>query len=214
MSACRTRRGKAFVEIPLLRAGFAALSRAAADGDLDAIRGEYGELRKAIAVHQLHEDEVFFPMLDEQFDGAVRDAGLRETHVAEEERQAAFEAALASNDLAAVRSALEAWAAPFEAHLVHEEEVMMPLTQKVAPTLEGRAAAVGRILDADWRALEVDHLPYVVRTLGTTKPYGPVRMFVAALQVSAGERYTRLAPIVDRWLPGGVADMLRVHGHL
>lgn len=91
---------------------------------------------------------------------------------------------------------------------------MMPLTERVAPTLDGRAAAVREILDVDWAALERDHLPYVVSTLAATKPYGPVRMFVAALQAAAGDRYGELSPIVVASVPAATAEMLRGHGHL
>ena len=197
-----------------LRAGFATLATAAEAGELDTVRDEYARLRRVIEVHAAQEERAFFPLLDRLFDGAVAKAGLRDAHAREEAHQQAFEAALAGDDAAAVRQALSAWSGSFETHLVDEETVMMPLTQKVAPTLEGRAAAVGDILAVDWQALKDDHLPYVTASLAANKPYGPTRMFVSALQIAAGDRYAELAPIVAASVPAAVGDQLRVHGHL
>jgi len=197
-----------------LRAGFARLVAHAESGDLPAVQQEYDGLRPVLVLHAEHEEQVFFDLLDERCDGAVEAAGLRDAHVREEGHQQAFEAALAARDLAGVREALAGWASSFEEHLAHEEEVMMPLTQRVAPTVEGRAAAVGTILDVDFDALKSDHLPYVVHTLATTKPYGPTRMFVAALQAAAGPRYAELTPVLRRALPEALQGQLQAHGHL
>lgn len=197
-----------------LREGILALQAHADDGDLAAVNDEYVRLRAVIDIHAAQEEGRFFPLLDELFDGAVAKAGLREAHEREESHQAAFEGALAVRDVRAVREALAAWAVSFEAHLADEEAVMMPLTQRVAPTLEGRAAAVRTLLEVDWDGLRTHHLPYVVRTLAATRPFGPTRMFIAALQLAAGERYGELAPVVEDALPAALRDQLSALGHL
>ena len=97
--------------------------------------------------------KTLFPMLDGGFDQAVERAGLREAHVQEAGHQRTLEAALAQEDLMAARAALSTWAPSFEAHLVDVEDVMMPLTERVAPTPAGRAAAVKAIMDVDWQGL-------------------------------------------------------------
>lgn len=91
---------------------------------------------------------------------------------------------------------------------------MMPLTQWVAPTAEGRAEVVGKIMSLDWEALKSAHLPYVVEQLSETKPYGPLRMFVAAVQAASGDRYSDLEPVVRSALPAQKVELLQGHGHL
>lgn len=197
-----------------LRSGFTALREAAAAGDLTVARSSFEALRAVIDLHALQEEEVFFPLLDDKFDGVVRQAGLREAHVREHAHQRAVETALARGDAASAHAAIEGWAGSFETHLQAEEDVMMPLTEKVAPTLEGRAAHVRQILEVDWRALKSTQLPYVLGELGRTKPYGPLRMYVAALQVSAADAWSELEPIVRATLSDTQIAQLTAHGHL
>ena len=197
-----------------LRAGFQSISEAARDGDLDEARARLNRLRGVIALHARQEEEVFFPLLDRLFDGAVDKADLRTAHLREDDHEAAVDAALDAGDVAMVTAALEAWGPDFENHLAEEERVMMPLTQKVADTLEGRAAAVREIMSLDWDGMIDVQLPYVLESLSTTKPYGPLRMFVAALQVSASDRYAEIEPVIRGSVDAGKASMLQEHGHL
>jgi iron-sulfur cluster repair protein YtfE (RIC family) len=197
-----------------LRDGFAQLKSAADDGDFDRAASSFTELLDVIDLHKEQEERVFFPMLDELFDGAVANAGLRENHVNEDAIAVRVDVALEARDLATLQQALTEWAPSFEAHLFEEEEVMMPLTERVAPTLEGRAAAVHEILAVDWERLKTIQIPYVVRSLSATKPYGPLRMFVAALQVAAGDEYGGLEDHIRSALPEEKVAMLVEHGHL
>lgn len=197
-----------------LRDGFSQLSAAAAAGDFDRAASSFTELLDVIDLHKEHEERVFFPMLDELFDGAVAKAGLRENHVNEDAIAVRVDVAIEARDLATLQQSLTEWAPSFEAHLFEEEEVMMPLTERVAPTLEGRAAAVHEILAVDWERLKTIQIPYVVRSLSATKPYGPLRMFVAALQVAAGEEYGGLEECIRSALPAEKVAMLVEHGHL
>jgi hemerythrin-like domain-containing protein len=192
-----------------LRDGFTRLREAASAG-VDEAREAFAALSPVIALHAAQEEQVFFPLLDERFDEVVRKAGLREAHAREHALQGALEDALARGDLDATRAAVEAWTSSFEAHLRDEEEVMMPLTEK----LEGRAGHVRRILEVDWAALKRDHLPYVTRSLARTKPYGVVRTFVSAVQASAGDGWAELEPIVRAGLLDPQVAQLTEDGHL
>lgn len=196
-----------------LRAGLSTLLRHAGAGDLEAVRGEYATLRRVIEIHAAQEEKSFFPLLAGRFPEDFDLSVMLAAHEREEALQEAFEGALDADDLAAVQKVLADWADSFEQHLVDEETVMMPLTQRVAPDLEGRAAAVRDILHVDWEALKGEHLPYVVASLAANKPYGPVRMFVAALQHAAGDRFSELAPVVLSSVSDDVGAKLRAHGH-
>ncbi len=198
-----------------LRAGFAEVRAAIAAGSAPAeVRETYGALRRALELHAAQEEQVFFPVLDERCGGAVREAGLRDAHEREEAHQLAFEAALAEGEQRAMAATIEAWAPSFEAHLADEEAIMMPLTHKTADTAEGRALVVRRIMETDWEALKRDQLGYVVASLSRTKPFGPLRMYVAAVQVAAGSAYGELEPIVRAALPAEQLQKLTSLGHL
>lgn len=198
-----------------LRVGFAELGGAIESGDLAGARERHAALTTVIALHAAQEERVFFPLLDERFDKAVAEAGLRDLHVREHGLESAFASALASGDLAAAGEAFTAWNQSFEDHLKREEDVMMPLTEKVDPTLEGRARAVKSIMDLDWERLKSVQLPYVVSALARTKPLGgPVRMFVSAVQTSAAGSWGELEPIVRASLSAEQASQLAAWGHL
>lgn len=154
------------------------------------LRAVYDETRRCIEVHASIEERGFFPLLDRLFDDVALQAGFRDEHAEEEARHRAilssFEALDAGLDGAGRELAwqLSVWEREVETHLVHEEEVMMPLTQRVADTLDGRAEAVRAIIDTDRANVEAVLVPWVASRLEATKPFGPVRMFVSALQVS------------------------------
>lgn len=197
-----------------LRSGFAAVHAAANAGDLEIAAAQWHALCAVIALHMKQEETSFFPLLDRLFDQAVAKANLRDTHERELAHEERVEAAIEAQDRAALVAALDAWAPDFEAHLAHEEEVMMPLTDRVATTPEGRAAAVNEILNVDWEALRTSQLPYVAHALASTKPYGTVRMFVSAVQAAAGGKYEELQPVLRDALPAEMVAMLVEHGHL
>ena len=69
-------------------------------------------------------------------------------------------------------------------------------------------------MEVDWAAMKEVQLAYVVERLAETKPYGPLRMFVAAVQLAAGDAYPELEPIVRDALPADKVEMLTAHGHL
>ncbi len=197
-----------------LRAGFSDVQTAAAAGDIDAARTEFDALRGVIEIHAKQEEQVFFPLLDELFEEVVTKAGLFDAHDREEQHFVAVESALADGDLERVVAELDRWTSSFERHLVEEEDVMMPLTQRVSDTLEGRAAAVREIMESDWEGLRLNHLPYVVAALSRNKAYGPLRMFVSAVQVSSGDRFGELEEVIRSSVTAEQESMLKQHGHL
>lgn len=75
---------------------------------------------------------------------------------------------------------------------------MMPLTEKAADTVEGRGAVVQSIWTVDEAGFADAMLPIVLRKLEATKPFGPVMMYVKALQMSASPaQYERLLPVIE-----------------
>ena len=192
-----------------IREGMNDLQKAASELEqgptaLSKVQSTLAELRRCILLHAKQEDERFFKILNELFDGVVDKAGIPREHEVDikdvrtvEERLAEFGAGRAT--AAAVREALNHWVAAAEAHLVHEEEVMMPLTEKVADAVEGRAAAVHRILSVDLDEYRAHQLPYVTRQLSRAEQPGKLRMYVAALKlVASPEEYATYSGLIAR----------------
>ena len=108
------------------------LAPLAAEGDVAGFAKAWSAYTAAIAVHAAMEDGVegagggSAAMLDHYFDGAAGAAVFKEEHVREHAGQRTVTAAIAEGP-AALRAAFEAYRALAEAHLKHEEDVMMPL---------------------------------------------------------------------------------------
>jgi len=147
----------------------------------------------------------FFPLLDRRFENAADKAGLWDEHMNDDAQQATIHATLQELEdylepavterlVAAVRT----WTGYCDAHLMHEEEVLMPLTQEVHHTVEGRAEAVRDLIESvPSDDLNVSLLPYVLHQLDANKPFGPLRMFVESLKVSLPvERFEGLDPLL------------------
>ncbi len=182
----------------------AALEAAPSAEAAAALGGRFDEVRRCIDVHAAIEEKGFFPLLDERFDGAASGAGFLAEHETDLADQRAIGDAVAAcrehpgaATVEPLAAAVRGWLERCERHLVHEEEIMMPLTQRVHETVEGRADAVGRLIDTVPAAeLEGALMPYVLTRLEATKPFGPLRMFVEAVKISTGpERFAALAPL-------------------
>lgn len=112
------------------------LAPLAAAGDVAAFAKAWKGYCAAIAVHAAMEDGVdgagggSTAMLDHYFDGAAGAAVFREEHVHEHAAQRSVTAA-AGEGPAAVRAAFEAYRVVAEAHLKHEEDVMVPLVMRL-----------------------------------------------------------------------------------
>ena len=182
---------------------------------LDAVRASLEELQRGIALHALQEEQGFFPLLDARFDAVATQAGFFAEHEAEHARFDALDAAVAAAGdasapaAASLLEAVRAWADANEAHLKHEEGIMMPLTQRVADTLEGRAAAVRGIIDAaDAEATAAWQVGWVLSRLHTHRPFGKVRMYVAALEATHAADLHRIQPAIRAALPPAMVAKL------
>jgi hypothetical protein len=113
------------------------LAPLAAAGDVAGFATAWGDYCAAIAVHAAMEDGVegagggSAAMLDHYFDGAAGAAVFKEEHVQEHAGQRAVTIALAEGP-DAVRAAFATYRVTAEAHLQHEEDVMMPLVRLLA----------------------------------------------------------------------------------
>lgn len=173
-------------------------------GDAKGLGDEWRTFQRGLAVHMAMEDKFMFALLDEVGAGAISAAGVPAEHVEDMRLARAVDAALAANDLGALRSAWPAWRDDHLHHLTHEEDVMMPLTMKTAPTPEARArvfhdrvlAPSEKLPDFDW------YIGWVVRMLsgqGTAAQPASiaVRVFAWGLQHACSPaQWRRLAPIV------------------
>ena len=112
------------------------LAPLAAAGDVDGFAAAWENYRAAIAVHAAMEDGVdgagggSTAMLDHYFDGAAGASVFKEEHVHEHAAQRLVTAALAQGP-AALRAAFDAYRVVAEAHLQHEEDVMVPLVMRL-----------------------------------------------------------------------------------
>jgi Hemerythrin HHE cation binding domain len=105
-------------------------------GDLANFAAAWDSYCAAIAVHAAMEDGVdgagggSAAMLDHYFDGAAGASVFKEEHVHEQSHQHAVTVAIGEGG-AALRTAFDAYRTAAEAHLKHEEDVMVPLIMRL-----------------------------------------------------------------------------------
>jgi hypothetical protein len=176
-------------------------------GDMVAFAIAWQAYVQAIAVHAAMEDGVecagggITAILDLYFDGAVNAALFRAEHADEHELQDAVTRALPLG-AAALRDAWGPYRACAEAHLQHEEDVMMPLVARLPQ--EGKAG-----LFAEWCVSAgmahggfdtfVAHGVASLAAFGSTKnsPTGATRVFVHSLKaVCSTAQWAQLLPTV------------------
>ena len=145
----------------------------------------------AIAVHAAMEDGVAgagggsAAMLDHFFDGAAGAAMFKAEHVDEHAMQHAVTDAIPSGPIA-VRKAFAAYRAVAEAHLKHEEDIMMPLVARLpqpkAPLFAHWCLTAG-IAHGNFDHF-VAHGVQSLSAFGSAKntPVGATRVFVHALK--------------------------------
>ena len=168
-----------------------------------AVASAWKELREFIDVHMRTENELFFPLLDSQFDGVVTKEGLLDEHVSDSKEQAELTAvidALVANPSAESAAAAKAKVEEFHKHhlkhLEHEEKVMMPLARKLEPKA-ARPAMVHKLLTLDFEGYLHKIISPNVREMGNRNPYPSTRMLVWALQRSlTAEEYAKVIPVV------------------
>lgn len=189
-----------------LRASIVLQAQRLDAGDVRGFAGEWRTFQRGLAVHMAMEDKFMFGLLDEVGSGGISAAGIPAEHLEDLRFAAAVDAALAGGDAKAVREAWAAWREDHLHHLQHEEDVMMPLTQKTAATPEARArVAHDRLLvpsealpDFDW------YIGWVVRMLSThgseAQPASvAVRVFAWGLQhACTPAQWRRLGAVVKQ----------------
>jgi len=176
--------------------------------DLTNFSAAWSAYARAIAVHAAMEDGVAgagggsSALLDHYFDGAVGAAMFKDEHAHEHTLQAAVTDAVA-NGGAALRTAFAAYRAMAEAHLKHEEDIMMPLVARLpepkAPLFANWCLSAG-IAHGGFDHF-VAHGVQSLATHGSAKntPAGATRVFVHALKaVCTPAQWTQYLPLARR----------------
>ena len=175
-------------------------------GNTASFAAEWHAFKRALAVHVAMEDHTMFALLDEVGAGAITAAGLPDEHVDDERFAGRVDAALVAGSTALLHGSWLAWKDVHLRHLVHEEEIVTPLTMKTAPTPQARGRLVHeRILtptetlpDFDWSIGWVVHR---LSEFGSTAqpPQVATRVFAWGLQNACSRsQWRRLRPIVRR----------------
>jgi Hemerythrin HHE cation binding domain len=179
--------------------------------DVTGFAAAWRAYRGAIAVHAAMEDGVegagggSVAMLDHHFDGAAGQAMFKEEHVQEHALQRAVTEALPES-AAAVRTAFTAYRAFAEAHLKHEEDIMMPLVARLpapkAPLFAAWCLTAG-IAHGGFEHF-VAHGVQSLAAFGSAKnsPAGATRVFVHALKTLCTEaQWAHYGPVARRAAP-------------
>lgn len=187
------------------------LAPLAAAGDVARFAPAWNAYCAAIAVHAAMEDGVegagggSAAMLDHYFDGAAGAAVFKEEHVHEQAHQRTVAAAVAQGPVA-LRAAFEAYRIAAEAHLEHEEEVMVPLVMRLpspkAPKFAQWCVSAG-IAHGRFEHF-VAHGVESLATYGSTKnpPAVAARVWVHALKaVCSSEQWATYLPIARAAAP-------------
>lgn len=168
----------------------------------------------AIAVHAAMEDGVdgagggSAAMLDHYFDGAAGASAFREEHVQEHAAQRAVTDAILAG-AATLRVAFAAYRAFAEAHLKHEEDIMMPLVVRLpapkAPLFATWCVTAG-IAQGGFEHF-VAHGVQSLSTYGSAKntPAGATRVFVHALKaVCTPAQWAQYLPVARSAAPSEI----------
>jgi hypothetical protein len=160
-------------------------------GDLPGFSIAWQAYTRAIAVHAAMEDGVedagggSAAMLDHYFDGAAGAAMFKDEHVQEHAAQHAVTGAI-PDGVAALRAAFAVYSVVAQAHLKHEEDIMMPLVARLpAPKapLFARWCVTAGIAHGGFEHF-VAHGVQSLATHGSAKntPAGATRVFVHSLK--------------------------------
>jgi hypothetical protein len=190
------------------------LAPLAAAGDLAGFAAAWDGYCAAIAVHAAMEDGVegsgggSAAMLDHYFDGAAGASVFKEEHVHEHANQRAVTAAMAEGPVA-LHAAFGAYRVAAEAHLLHEEDVMMPLVVRLptpkAPKFAQWCVSAG-IAHGGFEHF-VAHGVASLATYGSAKnsPAVATRVWVHSLKaVCSPEQWAAYLPIVRAAAPASI----------
>lgn len=190
------------------------LAPLAATGDPAGFAAAWDGYCAAIAVHAAMEDGVdgagggSAAMLDHYFDGAAGASDFKEEHAHEHAHQLAVTAAIGA-DADALRAAFETYRSAAEAHLKHEEDVMMPLVARLptpkAPKFAQWCVSAG-IAHGGFEHFVAHGVESLARH-GSTKnsPAGATRVWVHALKaVCSPEQWAAYLPIARAAAPPSI----------
>lgn len=184
---------------------------------------EWRDLQRALRMHMHMENNGFFQLLDSVGDSAVTEAGLGDEHTHDLKLQESVDLAISENNVATLKKTFQAWSDDHLAHLVHEEEVMMPIIPRTGRScLEHGQVVHDRLLSAVDSQEEFDWtLGWIINKLMNAKSTEPpaemmVRVFVWGLHYSADdEQWQRWLPIVRNNVPGNLyqqmVDNFQIH---
>jgi len=190
------------------------LAPLAAAGDLAGFATAWDGYCAAISVHAAMEDGVegsgggSAAMLDYYFDGAAGASVFMEEHVHEHAHQGVVTVAIGEGP-AALRTSFETYRVAAEAHLKHEEDVMMPLVARLsspkAPKFAQWCVSAG-IAHGGFEHF-VAHGVQSLATYGSGKntPAGATRVWVHALKtVCSPEQWAAYLPIARAAAPPSI----------
>jgi hypothetical protein len=185
-----------------------------AAGDLGAFSVAWRDFQAAIAVHAAMEDGVAgagggsAALLDHFFDGAAGADRFKAEHEQDHAMRAAVTHALADG-AGALRAAFAAYRGFAEAHLLHEEDIMMPLVARLpgpkAPLFAHWCVSAG-IAHGGFEHF-VAHGVRSLATHGSARntPAGATRVFVHALKtVCTPAQWAHYLPVARRAAPPDV----------
>ena len=190
------------------------LAPLAAAGDLAGFATAWRGYCAAIAVHAAMEDGVegagggSAAMLDHYFDGAAGASVFKEEHVHEHIIQLEVTAAIDEGPVA-LRAAFGKYRAAAEAHLQHEEDVMVPLVMRLpspkAPKFAQWCVSAG-IAHGGFEHF-IAHGVESLATFGSAKntPAGATRVWVHSLKaVCSPEQWAAYLPVVRAAAPPSI----------
>lgn len=170
-------------------------------------------------LHALMEDGAsdkgkgFFAVLDERFEKVATEQGLVQAHIDIAELETAMDDSLKGDDIAAVKTAWEAFTAANEAHLLKEEEHFMPKVQAMAKAKVNLVEVLRTdVLSCAWN--EDDFGDAFLTVAGQTlekhaggKPRP--RVFFHALQkVASNEQWDAWLPFIKKGLSSQLYDAI------
>jgi iron-sulfur cluster repair protein YtfE (RIC family) len=181
------------------------------------LRLSWAKFERLIRLHMRQEDEVFFPLLDKEFEQAVEEANLRHEHdednAQREKLRGLIQAAADSekkkggrHDASELEASLSEFVKHHQGHLEHEEDVMMPKTQKLGD-LAKRCAIVNSLISLDLDEFRNFMFPHVCEKLAAGR--GPPMLANYLKGVRAATFYQEwmdLALIAWDVLPAKVRD--------
>ena len=176
---------------------------------------EWRNLQRAVDMHMQMENDGFFQLLDNIGDSAVNKAGLRDEHDHDLQLRKNVDKAISENDSSALTNSFETWREKHLKHLVHEEEVMMPLIPKAGKSCVEHGQVIhDQILSSIASNEEFDWtLGWILEKLASSDSGGQpsdvmVRVFVWGLHYCADDsQWQRWLPIVN----ATVSDQLYQH---